>query len=155
MICVMLMAISKLNIKGSKNIGMKTNAVCSSKKETQTSIDEFHQSVFFQFILISNQEQLTTDIVAQNARKHWQFAIHKLIAVSMARSKEGADCVKALRWQLELQSLSRWTICCQAECWRRRKRKALGERPSNIPLCLIFEITSDISLALCQWGLER
>ena len=47
MICVMLMAISKLNIKGSKNIGMKTNAVCSSKKETQTSIDEFHQSVFF------------------------------------------------------------------------------------------------------------
>ena len=50
MICVMLMAMratSKLNIKGSKNIGMKANAVCYSIMETQTSIDEFHQSVFF------------------------------------------------------------------------------------------------------------
>ena len=37
MTCVMLMAIratSKLNIKGSKNIGMKTNAVCYSIMET-------------------------------------------------------------------------------------------------------------------------
>ena len=37
MICVMLMAmrvISKLTIKDSKNIGMKTNAVCYSIMET-------------------------------------------------------------------------------------------------------------------------